>query len=271
MPQLSVSQQSFMEKRHREIQRIKLIRLLIFFVFLALWEITTRAGLLDSFFFSSPSRVLTCLYGMIMDFSIFRHVGVTLAETMISFFLVICISILTAMLLWHSRGLSHILEPYLVVLNSLPKSALAPLFLVWLGSGMKTIVVAGISVAVFGSIISLYSGFSTTDEEKIKLIYTLGGTKRDVFYKVVFPSSIPVIISTMKVNIGLALVGVIIGEFIGAREGLGYLIIYGSQVFSLAAQMTVRKRSFPNGVKLRISGEAAAKASPPVWPSGQQR
>ena len=137
------------------------------------------------------------------------------------------------MLLWLSPWLSRTLEPYLVVLNSLPKSALAPLLIVWLGANMRTIIVAGISVAVFGSILTLYTGFQQISAEKIKLIYTLGGDRRDVLRKVVLPGSVPIFLNTMKVNIGLCLVGVIIGEFIGSRRGLGYLIIYGSQVFQL--------------------------------------
>ena len=140
--------------------------------------------------------------------------------------------------LWYSKKLTEILEPYLVVLNSLPKSALAPLLIVWLGTGMNTIIVAGISVAIFGAIINLYTGFRQVDEEKIKLIYTLGGNRRTTLFKVVLPGSVPIILSTMKVNIGLALVGVIIGEFLAARRGLGYLIIYGSQVFQLNMVIT---------------------------------
>ena len=125
-----------------------------------------------------------------------------------------------------------------MVLNSLPKSALAPLFIVWLGTGTRTIIVAGMSVAVFGSIISFYTGFQQVDSEKITLIYTLGGARRDAFLKVVLPGSVPILLSTAKVNIGLALVGVIIGEFLAARRGLGYLIIYGSQVFQLDMVIT---------------------------------
>ena len=170
---------------------------------------------------------------MMADRSVFMHIGTTLAETLLSFFLVFLFSLLTAVLLWLFHSLSRILEPYLVVLNSLPKSALAPLLIVWLGANMKTIVAAGMSVAVFGSILTIYTGFSEVDPEKVKLIYTLGGNKRDVLRKVVLPSSVPIFINTMKVNIGLCLVGVVIGEFIGSRQGLGYLIIYGSQVFQL--------------------------------------
>ena len=152
--------------------------------------------------------------------------------------LVFLISLMVATILWYSRKASEVLEPYLVILNSLPKSALAPLFIVWLGTGMKTIIVAGISVAVFGSIISFYTGFKQVDPEKITLIQTLGGHKKEAFFKVVLPGSIPILISTTKVNIGLALVGVIIGEFLAARRGLGYLIIYGSQIFRLNMVIT---------------------------------
>ena len=120
-----------------------------------------------------------------------------------------------------------------MVLNSLPKSALAPLLIVWLGANERTIVVAGMSVAIFGSVINLYSGFCQADPEKLKLIETLGGHKKEKLTKIILPASLPLIISVMKVNIGLCLVGVIIGEFIGARKGLGYLIIYGSQTFKL--------------------------------------
>ena len=115
----------------------------------------------------------------------------------------------------------------------MPKSALAPVFIVWLGNNVKTIIVAAVSVAVFGSIITLYTNFIGVEEDKIKLIKTLGGSKKDVLFKVILPSNVPSIISVMKVNIGLSLVGVIIGEFLAAKAGLGYLIIYGSQVFKL--------------------------------------
>ena len=169
---------------------------------------------------------------MVLDRSIFLHTGITLYETLISFILTTIISILIAVSLWFSRKLSEILDPYLVVLNSLPKSALAPLLIVWLGANQITIIVAGMSVAIFGSILNLYTSFKTVDPGKIKLIYTLQGTKFQALTKVVLPSSVPSIISNMKVNIGLCLVGVIIGEFLAARNGLGYLIIYSSQVFT---------------------------------------
>lgn len=235
---LSLEQKQYLQKHRRHHHLITCLRLMLFLAFLVIWEFSGRLGYIDIFFFSSPSLVIHCFLTMLKDGSFFLHTGITLGETLLSFFLVTLFSILIATLLWYSRSLSEILEPYLVILNSLPKSALAPLFIVWLGTGTKTIVVAGISVAVFGSIINLYTGFIHVDKEKLKLIYTLGGNRFQAFHKVVLPSSIPVILSNMKVNIGLSLVGVIIGEFLAARVGLGYLIIYGSQVFKLGMVIT---------------------------------
>lgn len=218
-------------KHHRFL--VTFFRIFILVCFLGLWEITSRCGVIDSFIFSSPTGILTCFVEMASDGTIFRHIGITVYETLTSFLLVLIFSILFAVLLWFSAKASEILDPYLVVLNSLPKSALAPLLIVWLGANQKTIIVAGMSVAIFGSILNLYTSFKEVDPEEIKLIYTLRGNKFHALTKVVLPSSIPSIISNMKVNIGLCLVGVIIGEFIGAKEGLGYLIIYSSQVFKL--------------------------------------
>jgi NitT/TauT family transport system permease protein len=152
---------------------------------------------------------------------------------MVSFVLVVVLGLAAAVLLWCSRSASEILEPYLVMLNSLPKTALAPILIVWLGSNIRTIIVAAVSVALFGSIMTLHNGFGSMDPDQIKLIRSLGGTRKDVLFKVLLPGSVPLIISNMKVNIGLCLVGVIIGEFLAARQGLGFLIIYGSQVFRL--------------------------------------
>ncbi len=231
-------QEAYVQGRKRYKRRITSMRAVIFFLFLALWQSAASTGLIDSFFFSSPVQVIQCFWELLTEKSLLTHIGITLFETLASFLLVFLTGMVCATLLWFSSGFSEVAEPYLVILNSLPKSALAPLFIVWLGTGTVTIITAGISVAVFGSIISLYTGFSQVEPEKITLIYTLGGTKRDAFQKVVLPNSIPVILSTMKVNIGLALVGVVIGEFLAARRGLGYLIIYGSQVFQMHMVIT---------------------------------
>ena len=231
-------QEAYVKSHMQYKRRVSSVRVIIFILFLMLWQFSSSAKLIDSFFFSSPLKVVLCFWELLTEKALLLHIGITLFETLASFLLVFLVGMAAATLLWYSSGFSEIAEPYLVVLNSLPKSALAPLFIVWLGTGTKTIIVAGISVAVFGSIISLYTGFMQVDPEKITLIYTLGGKKQDAFRKVVLPGSVPIILSTMKVNIGLALVGVVIGEFLAARRGLGYLIIYGSQVFQMHMVIT---------------------------------
>lgn len=233
MKEPSQEQTLFLNRRKKHRQIVHFSRIGILFLFLFLWEFSANVGLIDSFIFSSPSRIALCFRNMASDKSIFLHMGITLYETLFSFFLVTLLSIIFATILWLNQGLSEIFAPYLVVLNSLPKSALAPLLIVWLGANQTTIIVAGMSVAIFGSILSLHSSFQTTEPEKLTLIYTLGGNKFHALSKIVIPGNIPAIISTMKVNIGLCLVGVVIGEFIGGRIGLGYLIIYGSQTFKL--------------------------------------
>ena len=160
----------------------------------------------------------------IADRSLLIHIGITLLESGISFVLIIVCSVLIATFFWFYPSLGKMFEPFLIVLNSLPKSALAPLIIVWLGTGSRTIILCGISVGIFGCILNLYQSFEQTDPERLKLIETLGGTKLQAFTKVVFPGNIPTFISLSKV---------IIGEFLAVRKGLGYLIIYGSQVFKL--------------------------------------
>lgn len=230
---ISAAQKAYVRKHILQNRRIRIYQIIILIGFIAFWEISSHLGIIDPFIFSSPSRVVKTIKEMAADGSLFYHVGITLFETLVSFALVNLIGLLVAVILWWNDSISKVLEPYLIVLNSLPKSALAPVFIVWLGNNIKTIIVAGISVALFGSIITLYSDFKAVEEDKIKLIYTLGGKKKDVLKKVIIPSNIPSMISLMKVNIGLSLVGVIIGEFLAAKAGLGYIIVYGSQVFRL--------------------------------------
>ena len=182
MNKISHGQELFLSRLRRHRLIVRLARVVILVLFLILWEVCADTGIIDSFIFSSPSKIALCFWEMVTDRSIFLHIGVTLYETIVSFLLVTLFSVLIAVLLWCSRKLSEILEPYLVVLNSLPKSALAPLLIVWLGATPTTIIVAGMSVAIFGSIMNLYTSFTTVDREKIKLIYTLHGTRRHALF-----------------------------------------------------------------------------------------
>lgn len=230
---ISIRQKEFLDNIKRNKIIIFVSRIMIFIVFMVSWELAARFDFINDFIFSSPSRMFKSLIILSKDGSLFVHIGVTLAETIISFIITTAAGIIIAVILWACTGLAKVVDIYLVILNSLPKTALAPVLIVWLGNNPKTIVITAISVAVFGSIITLYTGFKSMDPDKIKLITTLGGTKMHVLTKVLLPGSIPLIVSNMKVNIGLCLVGVIIGEFLAADKGLGYLIIYSSQVFKM--------------------------------------
>lgn len=210
--EMSVAQQAFVDREIRRHRQVNICRVMLLVLLLALWELAADMHWIDSFIFSSPAMIGKCLVDMTKDGSLFLHTGVTLLETLLSFAACTVFGLACALLLWSSKSVAQVLEPFLVLLNSLPKSALAPLLIVWLGNNMKTIVVAAVSVAVFGSILTLYTGFDQMDTEQIKLIYSLGGRRRDVLFKVLLPGSLPMLISNMKVNIGLCLVGVIIGD-----------------------------------------------------------
>ncbi len=230
---LTIGQKNFL--RRQKLQKLYIFwsRILLFAAFVMLWQVSADLGWIDSFYFSSPITISKLFWHDVQDMSLLSHIGITLLESGVSFLLIILFSLLTATFFWFYPSLGKMFEPFLIVLNSLPKSALAPLIIVWLGTGPRTIILCGISVGIFGCILNLYQSFEQTDPERLKLIEILGGTKLQAFTKVVFPGNIPTFISLSKVNIGLALVGVIIGEFLAGRKGLGYLIIYGSQVFKL--------------------------------------
>ena len=225
----------YLKKIKQHHSRVLSVQILLLLFIIVIWEMAARTGLLNTFIFSSPSGIAACAGELLSDGQLLSHIGITLAETFVSFLLVAGISLLLAVILWWNHTLSEILEPYFVILNSLPKSAMAPIFIVWLGNNMKTIIVTAISVAVFGSILNLFTSFISTDPDKLKLIRTLNGNRMDCLTKVILPINFPSILSTLKVDIGLCLIGVVIGEFLAARQGLGYLIIYGSQVLKSAS------------------------------------
>lgn len=231
---VSATQQEYVKKLKRNHILIRIYQLLIFICFLLLWEYTARYGIINDFIFCYPSKLFVTMLNMLKDGSLLYHIGITLYETLVGFAIVIIGSLIIATLFWWNKTLSQVLEPYLVILNALPKSALAPVLIVWLGANKTTIIVCACSVAIFGSTLNIYTGFIGVDTDKIKLIETLKGNRYQCLKLVVLPSNIPNIISIMKVNIGLCLVGVVIGEFLAAREGLGYLIIYGSQTFKMS-------------------------------------
>lgn len=235
---ISMEQRAYLEGVRRHKIKVRVLQIVSIVLFLLLWEFLSSQEIINPFIFSSPTLILFTLWEMLETGFILPHIGMTLAETFLSFFLVLLISVGGSILLWWNKTLSAVAEPFLVVLNSLPKSALAPLLLVWFGATMKMILITAISVVVFGSILTIYTGFKETDPDKLMLIRTLHGNKWHQLKLVVIPESVPLLFGVMKSNIGLCLVGVIIAEFMGARMGLGYLIIYSSQVFKLSWVLT---------------------------------
>ena len=231
---LSEGQIEYVRKIKQNQILVHVFQLLILISFLLLWEVAANNNWINAFIFCSPSKLYETFLNMMRDGSLLHHINITLYETLLGFIIVIFGSLLIAILFWWNETLSKVLEPYLVMLNALPKSALAPVLIVWLGANRSTIIVCACSVAIFGSILNIYTGFTNVDNDKLKLITTLKGTRLQALRLVVLPSNVPNIISIMKVNIGLCLVGVVIGEFLAAKEGLGYLIIYGSQTFKMS-------------------------------------
>lgn len=229
----SEAQLMYMKKLKKKENFIVLARIIILIAIILLWETAARLKWIDAFIFSSPSRVTMAFWEMLKNGSIFYHMGITLYETFLGFILGTGLGVLLAIILWWKDTIYQILEPYLVVLNSLPKTALAPILIVWFGNNMKSIIITSILISIVITTLNTLTGFHEVDDDKVKLIYSFGGNKLTVLKKVMLPANIPTLMNVLKVNIGLCLVGVIIGEFLVAGAGLGYLIVYGSQIFKL--------------------------------------
>lgn len=230
---ISQEHQAFLDAIQRKNRFIATMRYVIFALFLILWEAAARTGLIDPFIGSSPTRVFATIARLYASGDLFMHIGVTLFETVVGFLLGTLVGTLTAILFWWSNTLSRILDPYLVILNALPKIALGPILIVWFGSGIKSIIVMGLFISLVVTIMSVLAGFNEISDEKQLLMRTLGASKLQILTMVVLPASLPTIISALKISVGMSWVGVIVGEYLVSRAGLGYLIVYGGQVFKL--------------------------------------
>ncbi|MDR3240376.1 MAG: ABC transporter permease [Clostridiales bacterium] len=233
MTNVSPEHLEYLKKRRRRAWMVKAGQWLILFVFFGIWELAAAAQLIDPFIFSQPSRMWKAMIAMAMDGSLFTHISVTLGEAILGFVLSAILGTLAAVLLWWNPFLRKTLNPYLVVLNSLPKTALAPIIIVWIGNNVRAVIVTAILTSIVVTILTALTGFIEVSEDKIKLVETFGGSKRQVLTKVVLPASAPALVNAMEINIGLSFVGVIVGELLTAKAGLGYLIVYGSQIFKM--------------------------------------
>ena len=211
---------------------IVLTQIIILIAFIILWEILANKGIIDSFITSQPSRMLKTFMNLSQN-DLLKHLGITIYETIVGFLSGTILGIIIAIILWSSKFLSKVAEPFLVVLNSLPKIALGPVIIIWVGAGTSAIIVMALAISLVVTILEILNGFINTDNEKIKMARTFGANKFQLLIKIVIPANISTFINSLKVNIGLSLVGVISGEFLVSKAGLGYLIVYGGQVFQL--------------------------------------
>ena len=214
---------------------ITISRIMILVIFLFLWEILSKLKVIDTFMFSSPSKIINTI---INTDNILLHVLTTLKEIIISFILGNIIGFIISSILWFNKKLSLILDPYLTIINSLPKVALGPLIIILFGANINSIIIMALLISSIISILNMVSYFNSTDQNMIKIIKTMGGTKKDIFFRVVLPSNLNFIIDSFKVNISMCFVGVIMGEFLVSKQGIGYLINYGSQIFNMNLVLT---------------------------------
>ncbi|WIV11567.1 ABC transporter permease [Proteiniborus sp. MB09-C3] len=230
---ISKEQQEYLKRVKNRKRTILVTQVSILLIAVLLWEIAAQFKWIDTFFTSYPSKIVALFIKYVKNGMIFEHIGISLMETIAGFIAGTVLGILVAVLLWWSEFIAKVLDPYMVVLNSLPKTALAPIIILWVGAGYSGIIVTAISISIVITILNVYSSFIEVDEDKIKMLKTFGATKFQILKKVIFPASVPAMVSTLKVNIGMSWVGVIVGEYIVSRAGLGYLLVYGGQVFQL--------------------------------------
>ena len=223
----------YIKKVKRETFFVWAMRFSILFFIVGLWELLAQLGAIDTFITSSPLKICKTISSLWIENNLFHHICVTLYETTLGFLIAVGLGYVIALALWWSERLRRILEPYIVVLNSLPKIALGPIIIVWCGSGSKAIVFMAVLIGIIVAIITMLNGFLSTDKDKILLLQAMGANKLQILIKLVIPGSLPTLISMLKISVGMAWVGSIMGEYLVSRAGLGYLIVYGGQVFKL--------------------------------------
>lgn len=234
---MSEERKEYLKKSRIEKTGVLASQIILLVLFLGSWEILANKGIIDSFITSSPSRIVNTFFNFSSN-NLLEHIKVTVYETLVGFSLGILIGFIIAVILWWSKFIAKVLDPFLVVLNSLPKVALGPIIIIWVGAGTKAIIVMAIAISLIVTILDILNGFLNTDKELIKMAKTFNANKLQILTKIVIPANMATFINSLKINIGLSLVGVISGEFLISKAGLGYLITYGGQVFKLDLVMS---------------------------------
>lgn len=235
---VSKEQKAYLTKLKRNKIFIVGVQVFIAFFFLLLWQVLADKKIINPFIFSSPKKIVETIISLYHNYHLFSHIGATLYETLLAFGLGIGFGFVIAVLLYEFKTLAKILDPFLTMLNSLPKVALGPIIIIWAGANINSIIVMALLINLILSIITIYNGFMNTDSYKIKLLKSFGASKMQILTQVVIPASYSTIISSLKINISMSLIGVIMGEFLVSKKGIGYLIIYGTQVFNLNIVMS---------------------------------
>lgn len=228
----------YLKKNRRKNVLINVVRVGLLVAILGIWELLADLKVIDSFITSSPSRVAKTLADLYKNGTLFKHIGITLMETLVGFMIAVVLGYSIAVLLYMSESAHKVLEPYIVVLNSLPKIALGPLIIIWMGTGYTSIIFMTVIVAIIVCIMNTLTGFMSVDSTMLTLMKAMGAKKRNILFKLIIPASVPSLINTLKVAVGLAWIGSVMGEYVSSRAGLGYLIVYGGQVFKLDLVMT---------------------------------
>lgn len=200
---------------------------------LIIWQLLADFELINTFISSSPKKVIETIISLHEQQNLYHHIWITVYETVISFGIGTILGTFIAILLWWNNFLYKVFDPYLTIINSLPKVALGPIIIIWAGANINSIIIMSLLISVIVTIITVYNGFISTDQNKINLLKSFRATKFQILRHVILPSSYSTIISSLKINISMSLIGVIMGEFLVSKEGIGYLIMYGSQVFNL--------------------------------------
>lgn len=228
----------YLKKKRKKSFLIHFSQIMIIILFLFLWQFLADQKMINTFITSSPKEIISTIFSLHNSGNLWKHVWVTTYETLISFFLGTFLGVIVAAIFWYNKFVARVMDPYLTVLNSLPKVALGPIIIIWAGASMKSIIIMALMISIFVMIINVYDGFKNTDSLKINLLKSLKATKWQIFVHAVFRGNFNTIISSLKVCISMSLIGVIMGEFLVSKQGLGYLIMYGSQVFNLNLVMT---------------------------------
>ena len=228
----------YLKKIKKDKRKVLITQISIIGIFLILWELLAQLNIINTFLYSSPSYMLKTIANLLKENSLFNHIFITTYETIISFLIAFTIGLLIAIILWWNKFLSKVFEPYLTIINSLPKVALGPLIIIWVGASMNSIIVMSLMISLIITCINLYNSFENTNNNYVTLLKTFKASKKDIFLKVILPSNKVNIINAMKINMSMNFIGVIMGELLVSKEGLGYLIMYGSQVFNINLVIT---------------------------------